>query len=52
MTKLLGFVGGLVGSYAGWYLGMPVGIFTAFFLSTVAGGVGIYYGRKLGRNYE
>lgn len=46
MTKLLGTVGGFVGSYAGWALGAPVGIFTAYVVSTVGFGLGIYAGRR------
>ncbi len=52
MVKLSGFVAATVGSYAGWYLGAPIGMFTAFLLSIVGGGVGLYYGRKFGKHYE
>jgi hypothetical protein len=47
MGKLLGFVGAsLVGSI-GWWMGAPVGFMTAFFLSMVGTGVGMYAGRRL-----
>jgi uncharacterized membrane protein YeaQ/YmgE (transglycosylase-associated protein family) len=50
MTKLLGFVGATIGGYAGWALGAPIGIFTAFMVSTIGTGIGMYYGRRLGRH--
>ena len=52
MTKLLGFLGATVLGYVGWALGAPVGVFTAFALSMVGTGVGMYYGRRIGRHYE
>jgi len=36
----------LIGTYAGWWLGARVGFMTAFMLSIVGGGVGMYIGRK------
>ena len=50
MTKLLGFVGATVGGYAGWALGAPIGIFSAFVVSMIGTGVGMYYGRRIGQN--
>ena len=35
------------GSYAGWYLGARVGFTTAFMVSMVGLGIGLYYGRKI-----
>ena len=52
MTKLLGFVGATIGSYAGWALGALVGTMTAFMLSIVLTGVGLYAGRRVARHYE
>lgn len=52
MTRLLGFVGATAGGYVGWALGAPVGIFTAFAVSMLGTGVGLYYGRKLGQRWE
>jgi hypothetical protein len=49
--KLIGFVGATVGGYAGWYLGAPVGLMTAFMLSMVGTGAGLYLGRKIVRDY-
>lgn len=52
MTKLCILIGTTVGGYAGWALGAPVGLFTAFALSMVGTGVGMFYGRKIGKHYE
>jgi hypothetical protein len=52
MTKLLALVGSTIGGYAGWALGAPIGIFTAFAISMLGTGVGLYYGRRIGRHYE
>jgi hypothetical protein len=49
--KLIGFVGATIGGYAGWYLGAPVGIMTAFMLSMVGSGAGLWFGRKVVRDY-
>ena len=49
MSKLLAFVGATIGGYAGWALGAPVGIMTAFVVSVVGTGIGIYAGRRLSR---
>jgi len=47
MGKLLGFVGAsLVGSI-GWWMGASAGVMTAFFLSMIGTGLGMYAGRRL-----
>ena len=51
MGKLLSFVGATIGSYAGWAIGAPVGLYTAFAVSMVGTGIGMYFGRQLARNY-
>ncbi len=51
MGKLLSFVGATLGGYAGWFVGAKLGMTTAFVLSMVGTGVGIYYGRRIARNY-
>jgi hypothetical protein len=51
MLKLYSFIGATVGSYAGWWLGAPVGFTTAFMISMIGTGVGIYFGRRLARYY-
>lgn len=52
MTKILGFIGATIGSYAGWWLGARVGFMTAFFVSIIGTGLGIYAGRRIGKHYE
>ena len=34
-------------SYIGWWLGAFVGIETAFIMSVILGGVGLWYGRRV-----
>jgi hypothetical protein len=48
---LLGFIGATIAGYAGWWLGEHVGFMTAFMLSTVASGIGLYVGRRAARDY-
>jgi hypothetical protein len=52
MGKLLMIVGSTLGSYAGWWLGAHVGVMTAFAVSMVGTGAGIYAGRQVASNYE
>lgn len=47
MPKLLGFVGSFIGGSIGWWLGAFAGIMTAFMLSMIGTGAGIYMGRRL-----
>jgi hypothetical protein len=51
MGKLFSFIGATAGGYAGWALGAMVGFTTAFIVSMVGTGIGIYYGRRIARNY-
>ena len=51
MTKLLAFLGMIVGGWVGWALGEPVSIFTAFMLSIVGTGVGLWAGRWISSRY-
>jgi hypothetical protein len=50
MTKLFGFIGATVGGYAGWALGALGGTFTAFVVSMIGTGFGMYWGRRLANN--
>lgn len=52
MRKLFSFVGATVLGYAGWYAGATVGTMTAFVVSMIGTGVGMYYGVKLARRFE
>ncbi|HEV8612438.1 MAG TPA: hypothetical protein VGQ73_02940 [Gemmatimonadales bacterium] len=40
-----------MGGYLGWWLGAHTGIFTAFLVSMLGTGVGLYAGRRIGANY-
>ncbi|HVA58306.1 MAG: hypothetical protein WBQ26_09080 [Gemmatimonadaceae bacterium] len=50
MKKLFGTIGMFVGSTVGWYAAVKLGFMTAFFVSTIAGGVGAYYAVKASNN--
>ena len=52
MTKLLVMIVSTVTSAAGWWLGAHVGIMTAFMLSIVGLGVGIWGGRQLAERLQ
>ena len=47
MKKLLVLVGATLGSSGGWAIGALVGTMSAFMLSAVGTGVGMYAGVKL-----
>jgi hypothetical protein len=47
MIKLMGFLGATIGGYAGWALGAPFGVMTAFMVSMIGTGLGIYVGRRV-----
>jgi hypothetical protein len=51
MNKFYSFLGATILGYVGWYAGAKVGMTTAFILSMVGTGVGIYYGRKIAQYY-
>jgi hypothetical protein len=46
-----GFIGATIVGYAAWYLVAGLGFMTAFIVSTIASGFGMYYGVKLARRY-
>jgi hypothetical protein len=52
VRKLCIFVGATVGSYAGWALGAHAGIMTAYMLSMVGTGVGMYAGHRTAKEFE
>jgi hypothetical protein len=47
MSTLLAWVGATIVGALGWWAGARQGMFTAFVLSTVGTGVGVYLGRRL-----
>ena len=51
MGKLFAFIGSTAGGYIGWALGATVGMTTAFIVSMVGTGIGMYYGRKIAQTY-
>jgi hypothetical protein len=51
MNKLLAFFGMTIGGWIGWALGEPMGMFTAFILSFVGTGVGLYIGKRIADDY-
>lgn len=46
MSKTLAVLGATIGGAAGWWLGANVGTMTAFMLSVLGTGVGVYAGRR------
>ena len=52
MSKLLAFVGATVGGWLGWFLGAPIGIFSAFAVSMIGTGIGLYAGRELAKRWS
>jgi hypothetical protein len=51
METLLGFLGASILGAIGWWIGDRVGLMTAFILSTIATGIGLYAGRRIARDY-
>jgi len=49
MTKLVKFLAMSAGGWVGWAVGAPVSFFTAFMLSAVGSGVGLYAGIRFSR---
>lgn len=52
VKKLLVLVGTTIGGAVGWWIGDRVGIMTAFMLSMVGTGLGMYVGVRIARQYE
>ena len=51
MNKLASFIGMTVGGAIGWYAGNIMGFMTAFVLSCVGTGVGLYVARRAAQQY-
>ena len=47
MKKIIVIFGTVVGSWLGWWLGMHIGLMTAFILSMIGTGAGMYFSRRL-----
>jgi hypothetical protein len=51
MRKLFGLVGATIGSTLGWWGGAHVGMMSAFVVSMVGTGAGLYAGWRLSDRY-
>ena len=47
MSRLLNLMGMTIGGWLGWALGAPVSVFTAFIVSMVGTGVGLYVAQRV-----
>jgi len=47
VNGLFGWVGASIGGALGWWVGDREGLFTAFLVSMVGTGVGLYLGRRM-----
>ncbi len=47
MKRLFGFIGMTVGGWIGWTIGAWVSIFTAFIVSMIGTGVGLYAANRI-----
>jgi hypothetical protein len=46
MRKLIVTITTITGSWLGWWLGDQFGLITAFILSMIGTGLGLYFGRR------
>lgn len=51
MVRLMMLLGATLGGAAGWWVGARVGFMTAFIVSTVCSGAGLYFARKWAIGY-
>lgn len=49
MSRMLSFIGMTAGGWIGWAIGAPVSIFTAFIISMVGTGIGLYVARRISK---
>lgn len=49
MKRILDLIAMSVGGWLGWMIGAPVSIFTAYVVSVVGAGVGLYAARRVMR---
>jgi hypothetical protein len=47
MKKILDLCGMSLGGWVGWVIGAEVSTFTAYMVSTVGSGIGLYYSIKI-----
>lgn len=46
MKKIIILIGTAAGGWLGWWLGMHIGLMTAFILSMIGTGAGLYFSRR------
>lgn len=51
MTKLFVLLGATIGGWIGWWVGDHVGLFTAFIVSIIGTGFGVWGARRVASNY-
>jgi hypothetical protein len=51
MKGFLNYFGMSVGGWIGWIIGAEVSIFTAFFVSMVGTGLGLYYTQRMVKRF-
>ncbi len=51
MIRLLGMISAILGSALGWWIGARIGFMTAFFLSILGTGAGLFYGTRFAREW-
>ncbi|GMR14057.1 MAG: hypothetical protein BMS9Abin29_2287 [Gemmatimonadota bacterium] len=49
MKRFLNLFGMSVGGWLGWWLGAQVSLFTAFIVSIVGTGIGLYYTQRIAK---
>ncbi len=52
LAAVLSMTGASLGGLIGWYIGKPVGLTTAFIISMIGTGFGMYYGRIIGKHWS
>jgi hypothetical protein len=52
LGKMLSFIGATAGGALGWWAGNFIGFMTAFAVSMIGTGVGIYAGKRLADKYD
>ncbi len=51
MKRMFGLIGMTAGGWLGWAIGARISIFTAFVVSIVGTGFGLYVAHKIARQY-
>lgn len=51
MSRILSLCGMFVGGWAGWALGIRIGLFTAFAVSLIGTGAGLYAANRITHHF-